>query len=149
MSLVRNKKVHLTYTILDTYEAGIQLLGVETKSVRAGHGILDGSRVLIRGGEAFLVGAQIPAYQKANAPKDYDEVRTRKLLLNKRQIASLYEGSSGDGLTVVPISLYNKGVFIKCEVALVKGKKKHDKRETLKKQDAKREGERILKSSRR
>jgi SsrA-binding protein len=110
---------------------------------------------LVRGGEAFLVGATIPAWQKKNAPEGYDEGRTRKLLLGKAQIAHLYEVSEEKGLTIVPISLYNKqyggagraGV-IKCEVAVVKGKKKHDKREDIKRQDAKRESERVRKASR-
>lgn len=155
MSLIRNKKVHLDYAILETFEAGIVLHGFEVKSVRAGLGQLEGSRVLVRGGEAFLVGATIPAWQKKNAPECYDEGRTRKLLLGKAQIAHLYEVSEEKGLTIVPISLYNKqygsagraGV-IKCEVAAVKGKKKHDKREDIKRQDAKRESERVTKSHR-
>lgn len=156
MSLIRNKKVHLDYAILDTFEAGLELFGFEVKSIRAGRGILEGSRVLVRGGQAYLVGAQIPAFQKANAPTDYDESRTRRLLLNKKQIATLYSAVEQDGLTIVPISLYNKKVnargttgFIKAEIAIVKGKKKQDKREDLKKKDAKREGERISKSYRR
>jgi SsrA-binding protein len=156
MSLIRNKKVHLDYAILDTFEAGIELFGFEVKSIRAGRGILEGSRVLVRGGEAFLVGSQIPAYQQANTPKDYEETRTRRLLLNKKQIETLYSAAEQEGLTIVPISLYNKKAgtiggagFIKCEVAIVKGKKKQDKREDLKKKDAQREGERITKSHRR
>jgi SsrA-binding protein len=109
----------------------------------------------VRGGEAFLVGSQIPPFQQANTPTTYEDTRTRKLLLNKKQIATLYSAAEQEGLTIVPISLYNKHVgsgkagFIKCEIAIVKGKKKHDKREDLKKKDAKRESERISKSARR
>lgn len=148
MSHVHNSKVTLHYAILERFEAGIQLLGFEVKSIRAGHGQLDGSRVVVRGGEAFLVGATIPAFQKKNAPTDYDESRTRKLLLQKPQLAHIYEACEQNGLTAVPLSLYSKKTFIKCEVAIVRGKKKQDKRETLKKRDAERERERITKSQR-
>lgn len=155
MSLVRNTKVTLNYTILETYEAGAVLRGFEVKALRAGLGQLDGARVIVRGGEAFLVGATIPAWQKKNAPEDYDEGRTRKLLLAKDQIAHLYEASETKGLTIVPLAWYNKKMqgagragVIKCEVALVKGKKKHDKREDIKARDAKRESERVRKQHR-
>lgn len=155
MSLVRNTKVTMTYTILEVFEAGAVLRGFEVKALRAGLGNLEGSRVIVRGGEAFLVGATIPAWQKKNAPQDYDEGRTRKLLLSKDQIAHLYEASETKGLTIVPLSWYNKKMqgtgkagVIKCEIAVVKGKKKHDKREDMKARDAKREGERVRKASR-
>lgn len=148
MSLVHNKKITLTYTILERMEAGIQLYGYEVKSVRAGHGQLEGARVVVRGGEAFLVGASIPAFQKKNAPQTYDESRTRKLLLRTNEIAHIYEACEQNGLTAVPISLYNKKTFIKCEIAIVRGKKKQDKREDIKKRDATRESERVRKSHR-
>src|SRR3990167_3163489 len=86
MTLIENKKVSFDYEILETLEAGLELLGFEVKSLRAGHGSLKGARVVARGGEAYLVGATIPAWQMANAPKSYDPERTRRLLLSKKEI---------------------------------------------------------------
>ena len=135
MDLIRNKKAGLQYEILEELEAGIELCGFEVKSLRAHHGSLLGARVIIRGGEAFLVGAEIPAFQPANAPKDYDPRRTRRLLVGKRDITRLAGLESQRGLTLVPVSVYSKHQFIKVRVALVRGKKKYDKRETIKKRD--------------
>ena len=126
-------------------EAGLELRGFEVKALRAHRGSLEGARVIMRGGEAFLVGADIPPYQPANTPKDYDSRRTRRLLVGKRDIARLAGLESQRGLTIVPISVYNKQQFIKVRVALVRGKKKYDKRETIKKRDMDREMRRTLK----
>ena len=145
MDLIRNKKAGLQYEILEELEAGIELCGFEVKSLRAHHGSLLGARVIIRGGEAFLVGAEIPAFQPANAPKDYDPRRTRRLLVGKRDITRLAGLESQRGLTLVPVSVYSKHQFIKVRVALVRGKKKYDKRETIKKRDMEREMRRSLK----
>ncbi len=145
MDLIRNKKAGLQYEILEELEAGIELYGFEVKSLRAHHGSLEGARVIIRGGEAFLVGAEIPPFQPANAPNDYDPRRTRRLLVGKRDIARLGDLESQRGLTLVPISVYNKKQFIKVRVALVRGKKKYDKRETIKKRDMEMEMKRSLK----
>ena len=139
MKLVANKKLTLTYSVLETLEAGIELFGFEVKSVRSKLGSLDGSKVIVRGGEAFLVGSYIPPYQPSNSPKDYDAHRTRRLLLNKDQIASIAEKEQSNNLTAHPISLYTKGPHIKCEVALCKKLQKHDKRESIKKDIARRE----------
>jgi SsrA-binding protein len=146
MSLVVNKKVHLEYELLERFEAGMELLGYEVKSIRAGHGSLAGSRVLVRGGEAYLVGASIPAWQPVNAPKDYDKEHSRRLLLSKRQIANLAAAEGEKGLTVVPVSMYNKGRNLKLEIAIARGKKKHDKRQTLRERDEKRDIARSLKT---
>lgn len=145
MSLVENKKARFDYEKLERFEAGIELLGTETKAVKMGRGTLEGSRVIVRGGEAFLVGANIPAYQPANAPSGYDPERTRRLLLKKAEIKRLGGLESQKGLTLIPISLYNKGNRVKVDVALVRHLKKHDKREKLKKRDAEREIRRTLK----
>jgi len=145
MALISNKKAYFDFEILETYEAGISLLGTEVKSIRKGQGKLEGAHVVIRGGEAFLTGASIPAFQKANAAADYDPERTRKLLLNKKQLGELYKQSEQAGLTIVPISLYNKSRKIKLEIALARGKKKTDKREAIKKRDTERELRRSLK----
>src|SRR3989338_8753762 len=97
MTTVQNKRIGFDYTILEEIEAGLELLGFEVKSLRAGRGSLKGARVVARGGEAYLVGASIPAWQIANAPKSYDPERTRRLLLSKKEIAhvSSAEGEKG------------------------------------------------------
>ena len=134
-----NRKAHFNYEIMEKYEAGIELLGVEVKSVRGGQMSLEGAFVIIRGSEAFLINANIPPYQVKNSPKDYDPLRNRKLLLTKKEINELAGSEKNKSLTIVPISVYNKNRKIKVEIALVKGKKKFDKRETLKKRDTDRE----------
>lgn len=146
MALVQNKKVRLDYIILDTFEAGIELRGFEVKSLKAGRGKLDGGRVLVRGGEAYLVSASIPAWQQANAPENYDPERPRRLLLHEKEIAQIMAAEGSAGLTIVPISVYNKGRSVKVEIAIVRGKKKYDKREDLKARDEKRRMQRTLKS---
>jgi SsrA-binding protein len=145
---IQNKKASFDYDILEDYEAGIELHGYEVKSVRAKHGKLEGAHVTIRGSEAFLIGANIPAFQPANAPKNYDPARNRKLLLNKKEIAKLGGNESERGLTIVPISMYNKGRLIKVKIAVARGKKKFDKRETLKRRDTEREVRREMKERR-
>ncbi|MDR3519655.1 MAG: SsrA-binding protein SmpB [Candidatus Pacebacteria bacterium] len=134
-----NRKARFNYEILEKYETGIELLGTEVKSVRAGQMSLEGAFVIIRGGEAFLINANIPPYQPKNSPKDYDPLKNRKLLLTKKEIAELAGSEKNKSLTIVPISVYNKNRKIKVEIALVKGKKKFDKRETIKKRDTDRE----------
>lgn len=135
----RNKKVLFEYEILEKYEAGLSLRGFEVKAIRAGLASLQGAYVVIRGNEAFLTSAVIPAYQKANAPADYDPASTRRLLLHKEEIAVLLGKTALKGLTLAPIRLYNKHGKIKLEFALVRGKKKYDKRESIKKRDVERE----------
>jgi SsrA-binding protein len=134
-----NRKARFNYEFLEKYETGIELFGVEVKSIRGGAMSLEGAFVIVRGGEAFLINANIPPYQPKNAPKDYDPLRNRKLLLTKKEITELAGSEKNKSLTIVPISVYNKSRKIKLEIALVKGKKKFDKRETLKKRDTDRE----------
>ncbi len=117
-------------------QAGIQLSGAEAKAVRQKLGKLDGSRVIIRGGEAFVVGMSIPPYQVANTFAGYDPERTRKLLLKRDEIAELLAQEEKKGLTIVPLEVYNSGRYLKVRVAVVRGKNKADKRESLKKKDA-------------
>lgn len=145
-ALIENKKARLRFSILETFSAGLELSGAEVKSLRAKQGSLEGARVVVRGGEAFLVGATIPPYQAANTKKDYDAEKTRRLLLNKKEIAELADAESKKGLTTVPLEVYNAGRYIKLRVAIVKGKGKEDRREDLKRQDAMREAERALRS---
>jgi len=143
---ISNKKAYFNFEILEEFEAGIVLYGHEAKAIRAGKGKLEGGHVVIRGGEAFLVGASISPYQPANTPKKYDPERARKLLLSAKELAQLEAQGEQAGLTIVPIKLYNNRRKIKLEIALARGKKKADKRETIKKRDTKREIDRILKN---
>jgi SsrA-binding protein len=138
-SYAENRKARFNYEIVEKYETGIELLGTEVKSVRAGQMSLEGAFVVVRGGEAFLINANIPPFQPLNAPKDYDPLKNRKLLLTKKEIAELGGNEKNKSLTIVPISVYNKNRKIKVEIALVKGKKKFDKRETIKKRETDRE----------
>lgn len=140
-----NSKARFNYDILEKIEAGIELLGFEVKSVRAGRASLVGAHIIVRGGEAYLIGATIPPYQTNNTPKDYDAMRNRRILLTKKELVQLADSETKRGLTIVPISMYNKGRKIKVEVALVKGKKIHDKRQTIKKRDTDREIRREIK----
>ena len=144
-SYAENRKAHFNYEILEKYETGIELLGTEVKSVRSGHMSLEGAFVIIRGGEAFLINANIPPYQVKNAPKDYDPLRNRKLLLTKKEIVNLAGNEKNKSLTIVPISVYNKNRKIKVEIALVKGKKQFDKRKALEKRETDRSIRRTMK----
>lgn len=134
-----NRKARFNYEFLEKYETGIELLGTEVKSVRGGQMSLEGAFVVIRGGEAFLINANIPPYQPSNSPQDYDPLRNRKLLLTKKEISELGGNEKNKSLTIVPISVYNKNRKIKVEIALVKGKKKTDKRQTIQKRETDRE----------
>ena len=130
-----NRKVRFNYEVVEKYEAGIELIGTEVKSVRAGKVSLEGAFVIVRGGECFLINANIQPYQEKNAPKDYDPLRNRKLLLTKKEIAELAGNEKNKSLTIMPISMYNKNRKIKIEIAVVKGKRKADKRESIKKRE--------------
>lgn len=134
-TLVDNKKAHFNYEIMDKLEAGIELLGFEVKSLKKGQGSLDGSHVLIRGGEAFVVNMTIPPYQEKNVQIEYDSRRNRKLILNRNEIRKLGGVDAKKGLTVVPISVYNKGNLLKVSIAIVRGKKKYDKRASITKRE--------------
>lgn len=138
-ALIYNKKISFDFEILESFEAGIELLGLEVKSLRKNQGSLLGAYITIRGGEAFLVSANIPAYQEKNTPKEYDPLRIRRILLTKAEIQKLASIESKKGLTIVPISMYNKNKKIKVDIAIVRGKKKFDKREDIKKRDTDRE----------
>jgi len=146
MTLLEYKKARMKYAVVETFAAGIELSGQEVKALRAKLGSLDGSRVVVRGGEAFILGMTIPPYQVANAGKDYDPERARRLLLNKQEIAELADAESKKGLTIVPLEVYTSGRNVKVRIAIVRGKGQADKREDLKKADATREAARILKN---
>lgn len=139
MRLIEYKKLHLTYTITENIEAGVELFGFEVKSLRSKLGSLDGARIIIRGGEGFLVGGYIPAYQPANTPKSYDPYRTRRLLLKKEELYKLSDTETAKTLTLAPHSLYLKKGLVKCDIALCKKKTTNDKRELIKKDISRRE----------
>lgn len=142
---IQNKKARFDYELLETFEAGVALFGYEVKSIRSGKGKLEGSHVVVRGGEAFLVGARISPYQEKNTPDQYDPERSRKLLLSKKELSKLETESENAGLTIVPIKWYNKNRTLKLEIALARGKKKADKRESIKERESKRSIDRLLK----
>ena len=144
MSLIQNKKAHLRFEVLESYVAGMELTGGEVKSLRAKHGSLEGARVIVRGGEAYVAGMTIPPYQVKNTPEAYDPEHVRRLLLSKKEISELSDAESKKGLTVVPLEVYNSGRYLKLKVAVVRGKGKADKREDLKRADAKLDIERAL-----
>lgn len=139
MSLIQNKKAYFDYEILEKYEAGIELLGFEVKSLKKGQGSLIGAHITVRGNEVYIINMQIPPYQIGNTPKEYDPLRNRRLLLTKKEIGGLAKEEKTKGLTIIPLSVYNKGRKLKLEIAIVKGKKKYDKRESIKKRDVERE----------
>ena len=139
-----NSKALFDYEVLERFTAGIELLGLEVKSVRVGSISLRGAFVSVRGNEAYLLGTLIPAYQPKNAPKEYDALRARKLLLTKSELEKLKNAEGTKGLTIVPLSVYNKGRFLKLDIAIARGKKKFDKRQTIKKRDIERDLKRTL-----
>ncbi len=141
----QNRKARFNYEILETFEAGIELLGFEVKSIKAGHGLFDGAHVTVRGGEAFVINLSIPPYQQNNVPGGYEPRRMRRLLLKKKELHHLASQEEQRGLTIVPLSLYGNKSKIKIEIAIVRGKKNHDKKEVLKSRDIDREVRRELK----
>lgn len=130
---ISNRKATFDYNIIDRFEAGVQLLGLEVKSLRAGHAKLEGSFVKLIGGDAFLVNAHIFPYLYAR-PETYDPKRTRKLLFHKKELISLRSKIEGANLTLIPLSWYTKGGHIKLEVGLARGKKQYEKREKMRKE---------------
>lgn len=136
---IDNRKAHFNYTIEDTYEAGIELLGHEVKSIKSGSGNINSAFCIVRGGEAYIINMKIPPYQPHNTDLGYDPERTRRLLLSKKEIKKLADQDDKKGLTLIPISLYSKGRHIKVSIAVARGKKEFDKRETIKKRETDRE----------
>ncbi len=138
-----NKRASYDYAIQERFEAGINLYGYEVKAIKGGHADLTGSFVKIQGNEAYLINAKVFPYEYASL-KDYDQARTRKLLLHKAEIISLKSKTDGANMTIVPLSLYIKHGFIKVELGLGKGKRKFEKKETIKKRDLQRQIEEEL-----
>jgi SsrA-binding protein len=148
MNLLVNKKLHHSYEVMDTLEAGIKLNGSEVKSLRKKHGSLKEAYISVMNNEVFLVSCHIPPYQPGHKIyENIDTYRKRKLLLHKKQIEKLKEKTKQKGLTLAPVRIYEKGNLIKIEIAVAKGKKLHDKRADLKNRTSKREAERAMKNS--
>ncbi len=133
-NLLENKKAFFDYEILDKFEAGVELIGSEVKSIKGGRGNITGSYVKIFDGEAYILGMKIDEYQK-NSLGEENKDRSRKLLLNKSELKKLTKYTDEKGLTIVPLSLYIKNRWIKLSIGVGRGKKKADKRETIKKRD--------------
>jgi SsrA-binding protein len=147
MILIEYKKAFLRFSPIETFSAGLELIGQEVKALRSKLGSLDGARVVVRGGEAYIVGMTIPPYQVANMPQGYDPERPRRLLLTKKELRTLLTEEAKKGLTIIPLEVYSSSRFVKVRIAIVRGKGKADRREDLKKRDAARETGRVLKNS--
>ena len=143
-TIADNRKARHDYFILESYEAGIELTGTEVKSIRDGGLNLKDSWISIDNGELFIKQMHISPYEKGNI-FNKDPLRTRKLLMHKREIMKLLGQVKQDGLTLIPISVYFKGSRVKVQVGLCKGKKQHDKRDAMAQRDAKRTIDRELK----
>ncbi|TAK95937.1 SsrA-binding protein SmpB [Patescibacteria group bacterium] len=141
-----NKRATFDYELLDHYEAGLVLTGQEVKSVKTGHLSLKGAFVTRHGDELYLTNAHIPPYPFAGEVAGYDPTGPRKLLVRRSEIKHLLGKMAVQGLTLIPIRVYTKKRLLKLEFAVGKGKKQYDKRQTIAKQEAKRQAERAVKS---
>lgn len=135
---INNRKARYDYEIIETYEAGLVLMGTEIKSIRKGNANLKDSYAILKNDEVFLLGMHISKYEEGNR-FNHDEVRTRKLLLHKKEIKKLKQAVTLDGLTLIPIKLYFAKNKAKLLLGVARGKKNYDKRETIKKRDMERE----------
>lgn len=144
MSFATNKKAYHDYEIVETYEAGIELVGTEVKSVKASRINLKESHVRVKDGEIFLINCHISPYEQGNR-ENVDPTRTRKLLLHKKEILKLGSRAQEKGLAIIALSVYEKHRRVKVQVALGRGKKLHDKRQTMKEKDMNREMQRAVK----
>jgi SsrA-binding protein len=146
--VARNRRARFEYEILDTIEAGIALLGPEVKSLRAGQANLSEGYAVIRGGEIFLIGVHISPYEQAGRTRP-DPRRERKLLLHRAEIGRLAGQVAQRGLTLVPLELYFRNGRAKLELAVARGKRRHDKRETIRRREQEREMQRAVRAGRR
>ncbi len=143
-TLADNRQARHDYQILETFEAGIILTGPEVKSAKAGQVNLRASYVTIKDNAAWLINCHIAPYKPANLGAGYQPTRTRKLLMKRHEIDTLIGKSKAAGQTLVPLSVYTKRGLVKVEIALGRGKRLHDKRETIKKREIKRSIERMM-----
>ena len=142
--IANNKKAYHDYFIEDTYEAGIELAATEVKSMRMGKCSIKESFIQIEHGEVFVYGMHISPYEKGNI-FNKDPLRTRKLLLHQYEIRKIAAKIAEKGFTLVPLKVYFKGSLVKVEIGIAKGKKLYDKRQTIAKNDQRREAEREFK----
>ena len=126
-----NKRARFDYHIDETFEAGLQLLGWEVKSIRGGKANLSDTYVVVRNGEAYLLNAQITPLESASTHVIADPTRSRKLLLHKKELATIHGALSKTGHSCVPLEMYWKGPYVKIKIGLAQGKKQHDKRDTI------------------
>ncbi|MBO5102471.1 MAG: SsrA-binding protein SmpB [Clostridia bacterium] len=145
--IATNKRAHFEYFVLQKFVAGVSLVGSEVKSIRANHTSINDAFIIIRNEEAYINNMYVKTYESAGhfAP---EERRARKLLLNKSEILELQSAVKEKGLTIVPLKLFFERSLVKLEIAICRGKKLHDKRETIKNRDIKRDTARELKSTR-
>ena len=143
--IATNHKARYNYFLSEFQEAGIALVGSEIKSLRAGHCSIEDSYVVIRRGEAFLLNMNIPLYQGNNKVFSHEPTRTRKLLLHRKELLALSQAVDRQGYTIVPVRCYIRRGHCKIQIALGKGKKNYDKRETIKKREDERNMARALK----
>lgn len=136
--VAQNRSASYNYHLLDKLEAGLVLVGTEVKSLREGKGTLRDAYAEVRAGEVWLVNSHIPEYQPGG-PRNHDPLRKRKLLLNRREIEKFFVQTQQKGMTVVPLKIYFRDGIAKCELAVAKGKKFHDRREAERQKEAKRE----------
>jgi len=146
-TIAQNKRARHDYFIEEKFEAGLSLQGWEVKSLRQGKAQLTDSYVIFKNGEAWLLGVQISPLQTVSTHFVADPTRSRKLLLNRREIEKISGAVQQKGYTCVALSLYWKGHMAKCEIGLAKGKADHDKRETVKERDWQRQKQRIMRHS--
>ena len=144
--VAQNKKAYHDYFIEETFEAGIVLVGTEVKSIRCGSGSVKESFIRVKDGEAWIYNMHINPYDKGNI-FNKEPLRTRKLLLHKREINKLVGEVSTQGMTIVPLKVYIKGSLVKVEIGLARGKKNHDKRQSIAKKDAERNIRREFKAN--
>lgn len=142
-----NKKARFDYELLENYEAGIELTGPEVKSIKQGHISLKEAFIATRNNEAYLTNAHVSPYNPATH-NNSEPRRSRKLLLKRDELNNLISKSQASGLTIVPVKIYLKRGLVKLEIALARGKKLHDKRETLKRRDIERDAQREVKDFR-
>ncbi len=145
--LATNRRARFDYDLGEKYEAGLVLSGQEVKSIKTGHISLKGSFVTLKNNELFLTNAIIPSYKFAGKIQNYDPTQPRKLLLKKSEIKSLIGKMHAEGVSLIPTKIYTRKKFIKLAFAVGKGKKQHDKRETIKRRDSKRRIARIIRNS--
>lgn len=147
-TLAKNKRAHFDYDLLDQYEGGLILTGPEVKAAKKGDVRLTGAYLTLRNGELYVRNMHIGRYAPAGPQEDYDPTRDRKVLVHRRELRIITEKKQAQGLTIVPVSVYTKGDFVKLGFAIARGKRKHEKRDAIKKRDLDRRAQEEMKKTR-